>query len=609
MKTNGLLAALVIVLSALVLVPALVGAQSLGMPIMQYWPPAEAGGGTWGSIAGTLGDQTDLQSALDEKVTFTSGLAGSGVPATCVTGSIHVYTDTADLNFFVCNTTNTWRIVPHLAASPAWTGSHDFGGAQLEIPNGSSAPSSGNCDASAEVGRLYVQTGDPASVNLQLFRCTQTGAASYAWHPVSHQVGTTAPATCSVGAVFFDSDATAGSNWFGCTSANTWTLMGGTASLPVVDTTSIAEGSSDNTKEVRFEVDGLPPATTAVLTVPASLTLQGTPVAGTGVTISCTNGTCTYSADGAVINHFTTGTGSPPGTCTAGKDVYVKTDQLRACICSATDTWTCNGKLRAHATDCTSLTDGLADEMCFERDANTLYVCEPSAGGCDTAGEWTAITGGSGAPTDAKYIVAEANGSLSAEVAPSAADQVPVSDSTTAATWQTLPNGAVSFNTTTNAFAQATLANVASSTSADLRGVLSDEYGAGIALFLDGSGNLDLAGTRTLFGSLAVISVQTTTHTTTAAQSGYIYTNTGDTNSSTITLLNDPTIGVCHSFAVTAAFQQIVGPSTGETLYLNGSACGTTMSSSTVGSAVSVCAVTSGSGALWFASGSGYVCD
>jgi hypothetical protein len=51
----------------------------------------------------------------------------------------------------------------------------------------------------------------------------------------------------------------------------TWAAGGGGASLPVVDTTSIAEGSADATKEVRLECDTLiPTATVVVLTVPAA---------------------------------------------------------------------------------------------------------------------------------------------------------------------------------------------------------------------------------------------------------------------------------------------------------------------------------------------------
>lgn len=49
-----------------------------------------------------------------------------------------------------------------------------------------------------------------------------------------------------------------------------------------------------------------------------------------------------------------------------------------------------------HATDCTSLTWGELGDSCFEQDADTLYICEPSSGVCDTAGEWRLVTGGGG---------------------------------------------------------------------------------------------------------------------------------------------------------------------------------------------------------------------
>jgi len=47
--------------------------------------------------------------------------------------------------------------------------------------------------------------------------------------------------------------------------------------------------------------------------------------------------------------------------------------------------------LTAHATDCTSVT-AVADVVCYERDADLFYVCEPSAGDCDTAGEWKVLS-------------------------------------------------------------------------------------------------------------------------------------------------------------------------------------------------------------------------
>lgn len=48
------------------------------------------------------------------------------------------------------------------------------------------------------------------------------------------------------------------------------------------------------------------------------------------------------------------------------------------------------------------------------------------------------ISGG-GSPTDAEYVVTEANGTLSAEVAPSAANQIPNSTSSTAGAWTSTP--------------------------------------------------------------------------------------------------------------------------------------------------------------------------
>src|SRR5580700_9991253 len=40
------------------------------------------------------------------------------------------------------------------------------------------------------------------------------------------QTGTTLPSSCSVGATFFNSAASAGHNLFGCSATNTWTLLG-----------------------------------------------------------------------------------------------------------------------------------------------------------------------------------------------------------------------------------------------------------------------------------------------------------------------------------------------------------------------------------------------
>ncbi len=47
--------------------------------------------------------------------------------------------------------------------------------------------------------------------------------------------GTTLPATCTVGQVFFKTDATAGQNFYGCSSTDTWTVQGPVTTLPTLD--------------------------------------------------------------------------------------------------------------------------------------------------------------------------------------------------------------------------------------------------------------------------------------------------------------------------------------------------------------------------------------
>ncbi len=65
-------------------------------------------------------------------------------------------------------------------------------------------------------------------------------------------------------------------------------------------------------------------------------------------------------------------------------------------------------KALSHATDCTSLTGNKANQFCYELDSNNWYVCEPTSGDCDTAGEWilVASTTSSGGWTDSGSTVA-----------------------------------------------------------------------------------------------------------------------------------------------------------------------------------------------------------
>lgn len=103
----------------------------------------------------------------------------------------------------------------------------DFSGSKITLTRSTAAPDSGDCNAAGEVGRVHLRSDNPATNPTVAYRCIQTGASSYAWDLMNLTTGTTAPATCVVGQLFFDTDATAGSNLFGCTASNTWTALGG----------------------------------------------------------------------------------------------------------------------------------------------------------------------------------------------------------------------------------------------------------------------------------------------------------------------------------------------------------------------------------------------
>lgn len=84
------------------------------------------------------------------------------------------------------------------------------------------------------------------------------------------QKGTTPPTKCTIGQLFFDTDATAGSNVYGCTAANTWTLQGGSGTVT----------GSGTSGQVAFW-NG-----TSSLTGDADLTFNGTTLSATGLTVT-----------------------------------------------------------------------------------------------------------------------------------------------------------------------------------------------------------------------------------------------------------------------------------------------------------------------------------
>lgn len=45
------------------------------------------------------------------------------------------------------------------------------------------------------------------------------------------------------------------------------------------------------------------------------------------------------------------------------------------------------------SSNCPGLTDGINKDLCWDTTVNSLYKCQPTAGGCDTSAEWKAIGG------------------------------------------------------------------------------------------------------------------------------------------------------------------------------------------------------------------------
>lgn len=94
-----------------------------------------------------------------------------------------------------------------LAATPVWAD-------ELSAPRRSSG-SNGAVQCSDGAGRFK--------------DCGLTSASSGALSvpgPFTPPNSTTLPGTCTIAQIYFDTDATAGLNMYGCTATNTWTLLG-----------------------------------------------------------------------------------------------------------------------------------------------------------------------------------------------------------------------------------------------------------------------------------------------------------------------------------------------------------------------------------------------
>jgi hypothetical protein len=175
--------------------------------------------------------------------------------------------------------------------------------------------------------------------------------------------GTTLPAQCAAGQIFFKSNASAGANLYTCFAQNSWTAVGLTqgaaASRPVNCTFGQIWFSNDTNALTYCSATGAPGTWSPMLAgggsigqidaAGAPLTVRPALNFGTGASCVDNSGAnrtdCTFSGggggSGSVV--LTSGTGAPSANCTAPSSinlaVYLDSTNQDQWWCSATNTW------------------------------------------------------------------------------------------------------------------------------------------------------------------------------------------------------------------------------------------------------------------------------
>jgi len=160
------------------------------------------------------------------------------------------------------------------------------------------------------------------------------------------RTGTTLPATCSLGELFFKTDAPAGQNLYACTAANTWTQLAGgggsTSGLPgMAGQANRILSNNGVTADWRVVGPGLVMDSvqlaidTAV--VPQLYTSNGFYSSNTfyGV-LQATGPAAEVDFTGAQSTRpIKTGT-TPPATCLANEELFLDTDDVKLLVCNST---------------------------------------------------------------------------------------------------------------------------------------------------------------------------------------------------------------------------------------------------------------------------------
>lgn len=287
------------------------------------------------------------------------------------------------------------------------TGTADFSGATAVImARGTTAPSSGTCDAAAEEGSIYIRTDNPATNPTQAYHCAKTGASSWAWHLISHKVGATDPAKCDEGQIFYN---TTSDTLRACTAADTWAAVGGSGGGDALTANPLSQFASTSSSQLRGVLN--------------DETGTGPAVFGTSPTIDGLVGTgaVSFGSTTGLLLRFGTTAPSSADCDSAGERgaVYVQsgnpaTVATRLLICTQTGASSYAWMPSSHkveATDPATCTEG---DLFYNTTSDTLRVCTAT----DT---WGAIGSGGGGGTAATRLESEQGTSNTAMTTPLAA--------------------------------------------------------------------------------------------------------------------------------------------------------------------------------------------
>ena len=234
--------------------------------------------------------------------------------------------------------------------------------------------------------------------------------------------GTTLPAQCAVGQIFFKSNAPAGTNLYTCIATNSWTAVGlseGTAaSRPASCTFGQVWLATDTGALTYCSTTGSPgtwsPALAGTSGTISQIDAAGVPLTvrstlnfGTGATCVDNAGAsrtdCTFSGggggSGSVV--LTSGAGAPSASCTAPSSsnlaVYLDTTNQDQWWCSATNTWkkvltvTGTGPYAViGSTGTVPATPAAGSVACYFDSTTNTQVCLDSGGNATTmVREWS----------------------------------------------------------------------------------------------------------------------------------------------------------------------------------------------------------------------------